>query len=53
MIQATEKYRCRTTRKSIKWLLILIFLVSPTIIDEETSTDLTVREGENVTLVCK
>ncbi|OXA64657.1 Lachesin [Folsomia candida] len=27
--------------------------VSPTIIDEETSTDLTVREGENVTLVCK
>lgn len=31
----------------------LFFSVPPDIIDEETSSDVTVREGENATLVCR
>jgi len=37
----------------LRWFFLNFFPVSPTIIDEETSADVTAREGDNVTLVCR
>lgn len=33
--------------------MFFFFLVSPSIVDRETSTDMVVREAANVTLTCK